>query len=190
MIVSTIFINIAMILFASVAFAEPMSQSPCDLALLPEPVQKFLAKKYPGWRAWSFPQEDLDYSPDYLEDWIKNHAKDCPGVAIGHFEAQSYLSYAIMLAPSAPERSGYRFLVVSNEHGTLRETIIWEGNESADKVVYGYAYRVPPGNYQDFAKTKSIRLTSDGLVFRLIIGKQTILFYWKNGRFHELTIGE
>lgn len=172
------------------ASAQPVAQDPCGLSLLPGPVARFLSEKYPQWKAWNFPQGDLDYQPDYLEDWIKNHSKECPGIAVGHFEEKSHLSYAILLVPDDPKRSGYRLVVLSDQQRALREAVIWEGTEPADKVVYGYAHRVPSGDYRDFTKTKSINLTLDGFVFHLIIGKQTILFYWKDGRYRELTIGE
>lgn len=162
----------------------------CAYSSLPQAVERLLVTKYPDWNAWKLPDE----SP-YLEKWTKEHSKNCPGIASGYFESRTQLSHAILLVPKDPEKLGYRLVVLSkwkaSGQDTYRERILWEDDsELARKVVYGYIYTVPPGTYWDFDKTRNVQIGMEGFVYRLIVGRQTILFYWHQDKYADITIGE
>ena len=63
---------------------------------LPQEIQTKLDKNYPDWQ----PEKLEDLYEDDRQFWIKAHPGNCPGIAIGHFELKTELSYALLLIPS------------------------------------------------------------------------------------------
>ena len=67
----------------------------CRTSSLPSGAKALLDAKYADWR----PNDVSDLGADDKGLWTKPHPKDCPGIAIGHFEEPERLSYAVLLVP-------------------------------------------------------------------------------------------
>src|SRR5712692_6588374 len=94
-------------LLAAGTCPQAKAGDPCDLSGIPQEIQSKLEKDYPDWRP-----EKLDSLDDNDRGlWLKAHPHDCPGIAIGHFESKTELSYAFLLI-SKPGRQRLGFRVV------------------------------------------------------------------------------
>ena len=68
--------------------------------------------------------------------------------------------------------------------GAYRAEILYQRD---DITGTGVLYKVPPGKYTDIEGAESIRLITDGFIYKTY-EKGAILFYWKKDRFLELDI--
>ena len=48
---------------------------------------------------------------------------------------------------------------------------------------------VPAGNYEEAMGPKKVQIDLDGISYE-VMEKGAILYYWKNGRFHELATSD
>lgn len=81
----------------------------CSTTRLPSGASELLSEKFPLWRA----KQISDLEEDDRQLWLKAHPKDCPGIAVGHFESPDQLAYAILLVPKAKSSSGDKIVVLS-----------------------------------------------------------------------------
>jgi len=178
------------ILMIALLFAAPAEAAdPCDTSVLPQEVQTNLQKNYADWqpeRLENLYEEDRGF-------WLKAHPNDCPGIAIGHFESKDELSYAILLI-SKPDRKrlGFRVVVFSRSGPSAtyvsRLVTKWNiglYNQGSDEVIA----KVPPGHYEEAIGPKRVQTDLDGILCETM-GKGAALYYWKNGRYHELIVSE
>jgi len=162
---------------------------PCDISVLPQEIQTKIANDFPDWQVEKL--EQLDDEDRQL--WTKAHPNECPGIAVGHFESKTELSYALLLV-SKPDRKrpGLRILVFSRlgpsapyvEH-LLAKWDVGTFYEGSDQVIA----TVPTGNYEEAMGPKKVQIDLDGICYE-VMGKGTILYYWKNGRFHQLATSD
>jgi hypothetical protein len=172
-------------LFAiSAASARPsMVQAPaaCDAAALPAPVNELLKSKFAGWR----PEHVADLEGNDQKLWLEAHPKECPGIAVGHFESAGSLSYAVLLVPVSERVSGYQIVVFSKEPNAdsyaLRVLDHREGKDYFAPVIY----KVPPGKYTGFDDSKSVLLKLDGVNVEWI-EKSSFIYYWWGGRYRKI----
>jgi hypothetical protein len=66
-------------------------------------------KKFPGWRVKA--TSDLEAYDKEL--WVKEHPKECPGIAVGHFEDPNQVAYGILLVPNSAAAVGYKLVVLA-----------------------------------------------------------------------------
>src|SRR5215831_11719193 len=90
--------------------AATKAADPCDISVLQQEIQTKLAKNYPDWQ----PEKLENMDEEYRGLWTKANPNNCPGIAIGHFESMTELSYALLLV-SKPgrKRLGFRVIVFS-----------------------------------------------------------------------------
>src|SRR5438445_12432863 len=90
--------------------AQSKAADPCDISSLPQEIQTKLEKNYPDWQ----PERLENLYEDDRRFWTNAHPNDCPGIAIGHFESKTELSYGLLLI-SKPDRKrpGLRIVVFS-----------------------------------------------------------------------------
>ncbi len=177
-------IPLVVILFSSVSLAQPVLQDPCDLTVLPHQAQRVLKQEFSKWKVLTF----ADLTDVEQKLWLKdnNHEK-CPGIAVGHFEEQANLSYALFLIPHERMKPGSRFVVMSKrKKGGFEVSILFQTDNPTS---YNVVSRVPPGKYSDSQKTESVLLSLDGILLRQFEVGAT-LFYWKNGRYRQLILSE
>ena len=185
------FIRTSLILSLSLAALCTRSNAadPCDLSVLPQEIRTNLEKNYPDWQ----PERLEQLYVDDRQFWTEAHLRDCPGIAIGHFESKAELSYAFLLV-SKPDRKkpGLRILVFSRTSPSAPYVAHliskWDTGtfyEGSNQVIA----RVPPGHYEEAVGPKRIQTELDGISYE-VIEKGAILYYWKNGRYHELVTSD
>lgn len=169
---------------ASASLAEPVLKDPCDLSLLPKPVQEILRHKFPTWRIITL----SDLTDEEKNYWLKDKGSEkCPGITMGHIETWNYLSYAMILISRESTKPVSKFLIISERRKELFEIVV-------SYPYFGFVSTVPPGKYEgakgaDYQQPDFIQLHLEGIVFEGF-QKGKILYYWKNGRYHSLIISE
>lgn len=84
----------------------------CDKTVLPAPIGTLLRAKFPSWR----PKQLLDMDGDDQQVWPNGpNGKECPGIAIGHFESAESLSYAFLLVQQSSPSGGHKIVVFSED---------------------------------------------------------------------------
>ncbi len=153
----------------------------CGEVALPAPVNELLRAKFAGWG----PQQLSDLYEEDQKLWMDSHSKECPRIAIGHFESADSLSYAVLLLPKSAQQSGYKILVFNR--GQNADAYTWrllehgEGKDSFAPVIYS----IPPGKYKGFDEAKSVRIKLDGIGVEWI-EKSSFIDYWWEGRYHKI----
>jgi hypothetical protein len=162
---------------------------PCDLSVVPQEVRAKLDQDYADWQPERLEQLD----EDDRATWIKARPDDCPGIAIGHFESKTEFSFAFLLV-SKPNRKrpGLRILVFSRPDvsapyvpRTISKWNVGLFYEKSDQVIA----TVPPGHYEEAQGLHRVQTDLDGISYE-VMEKGTILYYWKNGRYHQLATSD
>jgi len=157
----------------------------CANPPLVEPIKRLLSLKY--YQQWR-PIAIHDLPPPHQRMWRRSLNRfDCPGIAMGHFEWKSELSYAFSMKPRDPRQTGWRLVVISKtRQGTYRDRVLGQTDERVPPYVI---YAVPPEEYTDAFETESVKLRLDGLqVEQMESG--AMLFYWKEGQYRSLILAE
>ena len=161
------------------SYASAQTTDICSTTRLPADANELLKTKFPLWRVKLI--SDLEGYDRQL--WLENHAKECPGIAIGHFESSKNLSFAALLISKAKTNSGYEIVVLSaSGPGNTYSSKILEQGQGADGLVISVA---APGQYSDFENTETAKSKVDGIYVQWI-EKAAILYYWSSGQYHKL----
>ena len=157
----------------------------CSEAALPALINELLKAKFPQWR----PKQVSDVDAHDRQLWLKTHEKECPGIAVGHFESADRLSYATLLVPKSEPRGGYKIVVISK--GPTGDAYTWRLLDHADGQTYlGLVIsKAEPGLYSDFELTESIQTKLDG-VYVEWIEKGAQLYYWSGDRYRKLQLSD
>jgi hypothetical protein len=181
-----LFAAVPIVLYVCGGFcSQARAADPCDLSLLPRELQTELAKTYPD----SQLERLENLSEYYRQSWLKEHPNDCPGIAIGHFESKSELSYALFLVPRPDrERPGASIVVFSRIRPTARfvSHLVFRWNDGnfcipSDLVIS----KVAAGKYGG----PKVLIGLDGVLYEAM-EKASSLYYWKNGRYQGLSISD
>ncbi len=176
-------------LFCAAFCAQSKATNPCDPSVVPKEVQSRLDKDYPDWQVEKL--ENLD--DDDRKLWTNAHPNDCPGIAIGHFESKTELSYALLLV-SKPDRKRQGFRVVaftpSGPSAPYVSHLVTKWNDglyysASDEVIA----TVAPGHYKEAIGSKNVQTDLDAILCETL-EKGAAVYYWKNGRYHELITSE
>jgi hypothetical protein len=167
----------------------PVAAAPvdvCSVANLPAPVQDLLKKDFPSMR----PQQMSELSADDQKIWIQAHAKECPGIAVGHFERKTSLSYAFLLVAKSDPTGGYKFVVFTKaaNGNTYSSKLLNEAMTNIDSTGLAIS-KVPPGKYSNYQKTKTITATLDCILLQWL-DAGTDLFYYSGGKYPRLNMIE
>jgi hypothetical protein len=158
----------------------------CRASSLPSGAKALLDGKYADWR----PKDVSDLGPDDKELWLKANPKDCPGIAIGHFEEPDRVSYAVLLVPKSELKHAYKIIVLrelpTGNGYAARLLDQADGEYSSSGLVIS---RVPPGKYSDFEGTASVSVKVDAVNVEWI-EKAAVLYYWANGKYHTIQISD
>jgi hypothetical protein len=176
--------SVRLLSLSSAPVSAAQAPTPCGEAALPAPINDVLKAKFPQWR----PKQTSDLGSDDQQLWLKGHEKECPGIAIGHFESKGVLSYAILLVPKSEPTSGYKIVVSSK--GPTGDAYSWKLLDHAEGQSDGLVIsKAEPGKYSDFERTKTIQTKLDG-VYVEWIEKGAILYHWSAGRYHKLRVSD
>lgn len=165
-----------------VPFSSGQKTDACRKLALPSRAQALLDKQYVDWR----PKHVSDLGPDDKQLWLEEHAKDCPGIAMGHFEKADELAYAVLLVPKSQSSHGYRIIVLrkaATEEGYSASVLDQGEAQGADSgMVISTA---PRGTYSDFESTTSVQVKLDAVNVEWL-EKAAVLYYWVHGEYRTL----
>jgi len=115
--------------------------------------------------------------------------KECPGIAVGHFENAEGFSYAILLVPKSEPRGGYKIVVFTK--GSTGAAYGWKLLDQAKGQTYSglVISKAPPGKYSDFENRKTVEIKLDG-VYVEWMEKGARLYYWSGGRYRKLQVSD
>jgi len=156
------------------------AQDKCRWEALPTQARSRVSKKFPEWRIKLL--SDLEAYDKGL--WLKEHPKECPGIAVGHFEDPSHIAYGLLLIPKSASRTGYKIVVLTKSgalEGYSLKILDQDSGDDSGLVIS----KVPPGRYTGFDTAQSVRLKLDGIETDWL-EKSSTLFYWRNGRYLSL----
>src|SRR5215831_9240377 len=113
--------------------------------------------------------------------WVETHSKECPGIAVGHFEQPEHVAYAVLLIPKSGHTASYKTIVLSktSDEYAIRLLDHAEGNTYADSGLV--ISKQLPGVQSEFDDAKSVRLKLDGLNVEWL-EKSSVLYYWSHGK--------
>lgn len=159
------------------------TSNPCADTNLPSPVVDLIRMKFSGWR----PRQFSDLGSEDQQLWVKAHSNDCPGTAVGHFEGQDRLSYAVLLVPQSNPTGGYKLLVFNRTPSG--DTYVWKLLDHANATYSGLVIETaPPGKYSDYEDARiSVTTKLDGFYLEWI-EKGALLYYWSAGRYKTVRV--
>lgn len=158
----------------------------CDDSALPAPVRELVNAKFSEWR----PKQVSDMETDDQQLWLAaGHDRECPGIAVGHFETADELSYAVLLVPKSNPSAGHRIIVVSKR--APKGTYTWILLDHAEGQTYSglVISKVTPGKYSDSEKNKSIQLKLDGIQVEWM-EKGAVVYFWSEGRYSKIQVSD
>ena len=166
---------------ACVIASVAQTAAPCDASALPAPLVEVLKSKFAGWRLERL--SDLDGDDQKL--WREGHSKECPGIAVGHFESADNLSYAVLLLISSAQSGGYRIVVFSKDASADSYSAKVLDREVGKDYFAPVIYKLPPGKYTGFDESQSVFLKLDGVGVEWL-EKSSLIYYWRAGRYHTI----
>ncbi len=174
-------LTICSLVFAIVPISSGQEKGPCHTSSLPSAAQLLLDTQYGDWT----PKRVSDLGPDDKQLWLKAHSRDCPGIAIGHFEKPDQLAYAMLLVPKSQSGHGYRIVVLAKvaADDNYAARVLDQGDTDSDSgMVISTASR---GSYSDFERTTSVQVKLD-VVNVEWIEKGAVLYYFEHGKYRTL----
>jgi hypothetical protein len=170
---------LACLLVPLLSFAK--AADPCATTLLPREIQQLLASKYSDWRA----KTTADLEEDDRRLWLKANPYACPGLAIGRFQRQDQMSYAVLLVPRSEPTQEYKVVVISKAMGSDDYSVRVLDHANGASYSGLVISKVPPGKYSDFDDMSSIRSKLDAINVEWI-EKGAVLYYYSRGSYHKL----
>lgn len=154
------------LLFAGGALARSHDEWCEDL--LPPEARASLQSQFPD----LYPQKVSDLSTEYQQAWIKEHPNECPGIAEGHFQSRSKMSYAVVLVGSRGALSGSKLVVMTQNASGAWKTLKLE----EETISY---------HYEAVSKAPGKNAALDRIRFKELDGGATV-FSWNGARFHKM----
>lgn len=140
-----------------------------------------LDQRFPGWRHKYL--SDLGEYDTKL--WLETHPRECPGIAVGHFEQPDRVAYAVLLIPKSAHTGSYKVIVLSKESDKYAVRLL----NHADRNTYSDSGLVISkerhGTYSEFGDAKSARLKLDGVNVEWL-EKSSVLYYWSKSRYRSI----
>ena len=167
---------------AMVLALVPLSLAQSNRCELLAPDAKLLIEqRFPKWR----PKVLSDLSGYDKELWLETHPRECPGIAVGHFEQPDQVAYAILLVPKAGHTASFKVIVLSKAADEYAVRLLdgAEGTAYSDSGLV--VSKEPPGAHSEFDNTKSVHLRLDGVNVELL-EKSSVLYYWSHGRYRSI----
>jgi len=149
--------------FSVRAFARSHDELCVDV--LPEEAHAALKDQFPGFYA----QKVSDLSSEYQQAWLKDHPQECPGIAVGHFQGMSKVSYAVLLIGSRGSLSGSKLVVLSQAAAKWKAIKL---EEEAMEYHYQAVSKIARKGALDRVQLKDF----DG---------GSSIYSWSGGRFHR-----
>ena len=115
--------------------------------------------------------------------------KECPGIAVGHFESVERLSYALLLVPKSNPSGGHKIVIFSKD--PAKDVYASRLLDHAERQSYSglVISKLGPGKYDDWKRVKSIKLKLDGLLVEWM-EKGAQLYYWSADGYERLQVSD
>ena len=170
-----------MVLLITTVPSVARNPDPCSTENLPTAVQELLKSKYPSLR----PKAISDLEGYDRKLWIATNAHACPGIAVGSFENLGQRGYAILLVSTSGAKDEYKIVVVAQRKGSAEYhiSLLDHGQDTPDSGLV--ISRVPPGKQTGFDDGQSIVLKIDAVNVEWL-EKSSVLYYYANGKYHQL----
>jgi hypothetical protein len=139
-----------------------------------------LSKRLPGWKVVGL----NDLRSNDKKTWGALHPSDCPGVVEGHFESSNARTVAITLFRRSPVLQ-QTLVVVNHDANRSRLTVLSEPQQVAYLSVIS---KKSPGEYSG-VEGDTVSLVRDSISYEAIEAG-ALLFYFKEGRYLSLLVGE
>lgn len=167
-----------LLIFLALAPASRAQSNVCQDSVFPLPAKQVLDQRFPDWR----PKRTADLSAYDKKLWLETHPKECPGIAVGHFERPDRVAYAILLVPKSGHRASYKIIVLSDvvDEYAVRLLDHAEGSGGSDSGLV--ISKETHGTFSDFGNTKSVRLKLDAVNVAWL-EKSSVLYYWSHARY-------
>ena len=179
-----LFLASSMLAMIAVVSGAAQTSNPCAETGLPISANDLIRTRFPGWR----PKQLSDLPLDDRQIWLKEHANDCPGIAVGHFENADRLTYALFLVRQSDPTNGYKLLVF--DEMAQKNAYILKPLEQANGPTYGGVVieTAPPGHYSDYENARiSVTTKLEGFYLEFI-EKGAFLYYWSGRRYRTVRV--
>ena len=173
---------LSIVILALAPVSSGQAKNTCRATSLPPAATAVLDEKYPDWRI----KNVSDLVADDQALWAKAHPKDCPGIAIGHFEESDRVAYAVLVVPKAKTRHGYKIIVLKESpsgEGYAAKLLDQANGEYSDSGLV--ISKATPGKYSDFYGTAEVHVKIDA-IFVEWIEKASVLYYCANGKYRKI----
>jgi hypothetical protein len=153
-----------------IATLAPAQAQSCSYDALPTSVRALVEEKYPGWRLVQL----SDLRSDDQTLWKKSHGRECPGLAVGHYENDSENSFAVTLFQRSPKLR--QLLAVITGLPMPKLHVLSQPQEVAYLSVVS---KLPPGSYAD-AEGKPLKVRRESISYEAIEAG-AIMYYYRDG---------
>jgi hypothetical protein len=149
--------------------------------VLPSDAKLVIKQRFPNWR----PKLLSDLKGYDQKLWLEMRPKECPGIAVGHFERPDQIGYAVLLIPKSGHDANYKIIVLSKAADKYAVRVLdhSEGNPDSDGGLI--ISKEPHGRYSEMGNTKSVRLKLDGVNVEWL-EKSSVLYYWSQGKYQNI----
>jgi hypothetical protein len=106
------------VVFLALLPKVPAQSKACDV--LPTEAKSVLEHRFHDWRLKSV--SDLSGYDKKL--WLETHPKECPGIAVGHFEQPDRVAYAVLLVPKSKSTGSYKIVVLNKTSDEYMVTLL------------------------------------------------------------------
>lgn len=161
----------------------------CDTAAVPVQIREMLRNKFGSWR----PKQLSDLAADDQKTWLQSPSgKSCPGIATGHFESATELSYAFLLLRKSGLTHGYQIVIFSKQgrkgdDGAYTSNLLERSDTEPDSSLV--ISKADPGKFSDLESEKSVRTNLDSVIVEWL-EKGAVLYYWSADRYRRIVISD
>ena len=159
-------------------------RNPCQEKYLPQEVQRVLHRSFPLFRILNL--EDL--TSDDRRFWLNSEKKSgCPGWTSGTYRGGREPSYVLSLVTRESHPAASRLVHIYRDiKGALSSEVLEQDEPSGFPRV---VYTVPPGEYWNDDRTRSVRITREGFQTEQ---KESgaFLYYWDGNAMLRWTISQ
>jgi hypothetical protein len=162
--------------------ASSSSFSQCEEGLIPSGMSQYLKTKFSDWKVVEV-KDLLEYDRDV---WLGEHSKACPGIGQGRFDPSGRWKTAILLIPKLPTDNRAKLILVDKKERKYSSIVLAEMNNRGQVPV---VFTAPPGRYKSWDNSRNVT-TRHAVVALVFYESSGTVFYWANGKFHELQVSD
>jgi hypothetical protein len=160
----------------------------CNFAALPSELQQRLKTDFPSWKI----QDSGNLTENAKARWQAEKPVACPGIAVGHFESPTHLSYAVLLVPLRNPESAYRFLVFTPKNEAQGDLTVVESSD-APSAANGFVRTVPLTKVFNADWRRKLNAGgSEGILFvdAGLDEYEADVYFWSEGKYHHEPIDD